>query len=80
MNYRDDYTYDDQEIVSAGLQRGAPPIGASIDPSADKGIEIENEMEDLDAARVKNTSMANRSGFRNHKRVFRKGEYESYYS
>lgn len=79
--YHYDMEYEDDEAPSSGLQRGAPPINsATLDPSNGGGnIVIQNEMSDLDAARVKNTSVMDPNVSRNVKRVKRKGEYESYY-
>ena len=81
MNYRDDYTYDEYEVGNMGLQRGNPPIQNSIEPSADQGIELRNDIEQVDNEKVKQQNTFNKSSLPYFpKRVKKKGEYESYYN
>ena len=63
-----------------GLQRGIPPIQNSIEPSADQGIELRNDMEDIIVNREKGQTTFNKSKMVHFpKRVKKKGDYESYY-
>lgn len=73
-----DPEFDDYEAPTGNYNRNAP-ASATIEPSADKGLELQNELEDLDLARVRPGPL-NLSGARGNKRVKRKGEYESYYN
>ncbi len=81
MNYRDDYTYDEYEVgANSGLQRGNPPVQSSIEPSADQGIQLRNDLDDIEMEKGKGGTTFNKSKMAHFpKRVKKKGEYESYY-
>jgi hypothetical protein len=76
--YRQGNNYDEYDIASQRERVEIPQ--ASIEPSNDQGVELENEHEDINAARIRghtsfNNSHMNASALR---RVTKKGEYESY--
>lgn len=74
--YRHEYVDNESNAGSRGGRRQIPQ--ASIDPGQDQILELQNELNDIDLARIRGHTSFNKSHLNPGKRVKKKGEYESY--
>jgi len=75
----DQAEYDEFDIHTGAIQRVHIANDYSVDPSKDGGIQIVNEIEDLNDARVNTNPKFDFSQSRQMKRTAKNDDYEAYY-